>query len=86
MTTDPVLDYLRRSRELTVFCTQNGWIDNDELSYQVLERHADKALIAVEFTEVIMEGSGCVADRIACYGRLRLRLDDHGEVLGATPA
>ncbi|HQU16491.1 MAG: hypothetical protein B7Z66_02175 [Chromatiales bacterium 21-64-14] len=73
-------EYLATCRELAGFCTQNGWIDNDTLSVDVLER-SDRALVAaVTFDEVVMEGSGCVADRVSCYGRVRVLLDPSGDV------
>lgn len=86
MAKDPILAFLQRAPQLTAFCTQNGWIDNEGLRYEVLERQGRQLLIKVEFPEVIMEGSGCTAGRIGCYGRLRLTLDESGRVGGATPA
>lgn len=72
--------YLKSSRELTQLCTQNGWIDNETLSYELIEQGHHQAVINVTFDEVLMEGSGCVAGRVPCYGKLRLTLDDNGEV------
>jgi hypothetical protein len=77
---DNVVKFLRRSRKLSKFCTQNGWIDDDSVEYEVLEDRSDWSLIGVRFTEIVMEGSGCVADRVSCYGRLRLRFDNNGYV------
>ena len=78
-----IVEFLRHSRELGNFCTQNGWIDDDSVEYEVLEDWSDWSdwsLIGVRFTEIVMEGSGCVADRVSCYGRLRLRFDNNGYV------
>ena len=72
MSSDPLLQALTVAPELASLCTQNGWIDNDTLSYEIIEEEADRWLLAVQFEEIIMEGSGCVAGRIPCYGRVRL--------------
>lgn len=72
--------YLRSCRELARLCTQNGWIDNDTLRYEILERSGGQVTAAVYFEEIVMEGSGCVADRVQCYGRVRIGLDGHGQV------
>jgi hypothetical protein len=37
-------------------------------------------LLAVTFEEVIMEGAGCIAGRVPCYGRVRVRLDARGRI------
>lgn len=77
-----VRQYLRDCRELSQLCSQNGWIDNDTLTVEILERQSDQLLAAVQFDEVIMEGSGCVAGRVPCFGRVHVRLDPAGNVLG----
>jgi hypothetical protein len=69
---DPVLDLLRRAPQLAGLCTQNGWIDNDTLVYEVLADQPGRLLLAVQFEEIVMEGAGCVADRKACYGRVEV--------------
>jgi hypothetical protein len=73
-------EYLKSSRELTQLCSQNGWIDNETLRYELTEQDHNHAVINVTFDEVVMEGSGCVADRVSCYGKMRLTLDDSGQV------
>ncbi len=75
-------DYLRECRELAGLCTQNGWIDNDTLRIEIVDHSTAEITLNVQFEEIIMEGAGCVADRIPCYGKLRLRLDNNGEVEG----
>ena len=77
-----ITQLLETSRELAAFCTQNGWIINDSIEYEILERHADHLLIYVTFLESIMEGSGCQCDQKPCYGRLRLILNTQGEISG----
>jgi hypothetical protein len=81
-----ITQLLETSNELSVFCTQNGWIINDSIDYEILERHSDHLLIYVTFLESIMEGSGCQCDQKACYGRLRLNLDAQGNIIGVEPA
>ncbi len=72
MSRDPLLRVLKEAPELVSLCTQNGWIDNDTLSYQIIEQETDCWLLAVQFEEIIMEGSGCVAGKKPCYGRVRV--------------
>ena len=77
-----ITQLLETSRELSAFCTQNGWIISDSIEYEILERHADHLLIYVTFLESIMEGSGCQCDQKSCYGRLRLNLNAQGAING----
>lgn len=75
-----IRDYLARCRELADLCEQNGWIDNDSLQIE-WEASADtEARVSVHFTEVIMEGAGCVADRRERFGKLVLAFTPDGEV------
>jgi hypothetical protein len=80
---DPILSYLQKSKELPVFCSQNGWIINESIFYEVLQSNQNSVLIYTTFLESIMEGSGCQCDQKSCYGRMQLTLDDAGEVLSA---
>ena len=79
---DRLRAYLASCREIATLCTQNGWVDNDTLAVEVLDAAADEVLAAVTFEEVIMEGAGCIAGRVPCYGRVRARLGPGGEVRG----
>lgn len=81
-----VAAFLARCRELSVFCSQNGWIDDQSIDFEVQRRNGDEALVAVKFTEVIMKGAGCEARRMPCFARLRLRFDERGGVVAAEPA
>jgi hypothetical protein len=72
--------YLLSCRELNALCTQNGWIDNESLRVDVLEQAGRIVLAAVTFEEILMEGAGCVAGRVSCYGRVRARLGPNGDV------
>ncbi len=49
-------EYLKHCRELTVFCRQNGWIDNNSLRSEILTENLHETLLAVHFDEVVMEG------------------------------
>lgn len=75
-------EYLKHCRELTVFCSQNGWIDNNSLRSEILTENLHETLLAVYFDEVVMEGSGCIAATKPCYGRVRVQTDVSGEVIG----
>ncbi|MGD2074784.1 MAG: hypothetical protein PVI91_10170 [Gammaproteobacteria bacterium] len=72
--------YLMSCRELEAFCSHNGWIDNRSLYYEILEQ-SDRHIIAlVQFDEILVQGTGSVAARLPCQGRLRLTLDRYGQV------
>lgn len=68
---------------LASLCTQNGWPDNDSLRVDVLEQTASTVVCAVSFDEILVEGAGCVAGRVACWGRFRLDIDSAGRVVRA---
>ncbi len=72
--------YLLSCRELTAFCSQNGWIDNQSMNYEIIEQNDHHVIAFVQFEEILMEGSGCIAGRIPCQGHLRLTLDRYGQV------
>jgi len=78
-----IFEYLRSCRKLVRFCSQNGWIDNETLRFDILELEDGAVIAAIEFEEIVMEGSGCVAAKVSCYGRMRIYLDDDGEVQGS---
>lgn len=73
--------FLFSCRELNAFCTQNGWIDNESLTFEIAEQTTDYSVVSVKFIEVIMEGAGCIADRISCFGRLKLFFDTNGQII-----
>lgn len=80
---DPIMAYLQNCRELSAFCSQNGWIINESIVYEILRREGNNVLIYTTFLESIMEGSGCQCDQKSCYGRLQLKLDDAGRVIAS---
>lgn len=75
--------YLLSCRELTAFCSQNGWIDKASLYYEVIEQNDQQIIALVQFDEVLMEASGSTVGRVPCQGRLRLSLDRYGQVIRA---
>ncbi len=75
--------YLMSCRELTAFCSQNGWIDTSSLYYEIIEQNDHHVIALVQFEEILMEGSSSLAGRVSCQGKLRLTLDHYGEVARA---
>lgn len=82
---EAISGYLSHCRELNRLCTQNGWIDSDSIRWEVVDGDLVGPVIAVQFTEIVMEGAGCVAARVPCYGRMRITLDRDGNVQRAEP-
>lgn len=80
-----LLAYLQQSPVLTAFCRQNGWIDNASLQYEIKQRDTKQLRVAVQFDEVIMEGAGCVAGTLPCFGELQIWLGADNEVVAAHP-
>lgn len=78
---DKIEEYLRHCRELSTFCYENGWIDNETLRWEVVNHTAEGLEVSVTFDEVTTQGGGCVARHIARFGRLRLELNSAGEVI-----
>ena len=72
--------YLLSCRELKAFCSQSGWIDNNSLRYEIIEQNDNYVIAFVQFEEILMGGSGGIAGRIPCQGRLCLTLDHYGQV------
>lgn len=73
-------DFFATTPRLAELCTQNGWPDPASLKVSVIENKPDEALCAVSFDEVVMEGSGCEAGRVPCWGKIRLRFTPEGNV------
>ena len=72
--------YLLSCRELKAFCSQNGWIDDSSLYYEIIQQNDHEVIAFVQFNEVLMQGAGNLAGLVPCQGRLRLILDRYGEV------
>jgi hypothetical protein len=75
--------YLKNCRELTRFCSRNGWIDHDSLRYTIIVESNEELVVDVEFDELLMEGSGSQHARISCFGQIHLYLDRLGRVVRA---
>lgn len=75
--------YFSSSADIARLCTQNGWPDPASMHIDLLQQTDTEIVCAVRFDEVIMEGSGCEAGRIACWGQFRLHLDPCGEITAA---
>ncbi len=80
---DPVTDWLAHTSLVSRFCTQNGWVDSDSLRYEIQQQDDRRLRINVRFTEIVMEGSGCVADRVECFGQIELEVDAGGAIVDA---
>lgn len=80
---DQVAHWLHHTPMVARFCTQNGWVDADTLRYEIRERSDERLRVNVHFTEIVMEGAGCVAARVECFGQIELELGPRGEILGA---
>lgn len=76
-------EWMRTNVLINRFCTQNGWIEDDSLNWEAGAEEHGWRRVNVHFTEIVMEGSGCVADRVSCFGQVDLRLDGQGRVLDA---
>lgn len=73
-------EYFAGTPRLAELCTQNGWPDPETLKVEVVGREGDRVLCSVSFEEVIMEGAGCVAGRIDCWGRYRVSEAPDGRI------
>ena len=83
MSVESIDRWMKTNTLISRFCSQNGWIDNDTLRYEVRGRDDRHLRVNVYFTEIVMEGSGCVADRVERFGQVELEIDDHGKVIDA---
>nr|VFJ86478.1 MAG: hypothetical protein BECKLFY1418B_GA0070995_100349 [Candidatus Kentron sp. LFY] len=75
-------EYLCTCRELSRLCSQNGWIDNETLKVDVLEKGQTSVIATVMFEEIIVEAAGCIGGRVPCQGRVRIFLDDNENAVG----
>jgi hypothetical protein len=78
-----IVEYFQQTPALARLCSQNGWPDPDSLQVEVLKEDAGRVFCNVTFDEILMEGAGCVAGRVSCWGRYRLCLDATGRVIDA---
>ncbi len=78
-----IVEFFQQTPALARLCSQNGWPDSDSLQVEILKEDAGTVFCNVTFDEILMEGAGCVAGRVSCWGRYRLRLDATGRVIDA---
>ncbi|MDA8420513.1 MAG: hypothetical protein M0039_04520 [Pseudomonadota bacterium] len=83
MDKDAIMRFFVQAADLTAVCTQNGWPDPDSLRVEILQQRAGELLCEVRFDEVVMEGSGCCAARVGCWGQYRVELDAAGRIARA---
>lgn len=75
--------YFGTTPVLAALCTQNGWPDEDTVKVEVLECTGDRVICTVAFEEIVMEGAGCIAGRVPCWGRFHVELDAKDQVIHA---
>lgn len=78
-----LMEFFQRTPRLAELCTQNGWPAPESLKLEIVRAQRDEVLCDVRFDEVVMEGSGCEAGRVPCWGQFRLRLDERGGITAA---
>jgi len=82
-------DYLRHRPELARLCRLNGWINNDSLHVEVVTESGEYTVANIEFEEIVMPAAGGVADRVPCYGKVRVHrkcgFPDGIEILAGLP-
>nr|VFK44290.1 MAG: hypothetical protein BECKTC1821D_GA0114238_102012 [Candidatus Kentron sp. TC] len=74
--------YLSECRELSRFCSQNGWIDNETIEIDILQKEGESVIATVMFQEIIVEAAGCIGGRVPCQGRVRIFLDENENATG----
>ena len=72
--------YLEKCRELVQFTHDNGWIDNDTLTFKILAQKDNQVSLEVSFEEIMLSSAGCCAIRERRWGQLRLNLDANGVI------
>ncbi|MHB1950403.1 MAG: hypothetical protein ACYCQK_02885 [Acidiferrobacteraceae bacterium] len=78
-----IVEYFQTSRELATLCQQNGWPDTETLEVRIGPEDGRGRVCSVSFEEILMEGSGCVAGRLARWGQFVVKLDADGNVRAA---
>jgi hypothetical protein len=51
------------------------------MHYAVAWQGDNEVLVDIEFDELLMEGTGYLAERVPCFGQMRLFLDRQGRVI-----
>jgi hypothetical protein len=73
--------YLKSCRELSRFCSQNGWIDGDSLRFTIIMEIGNEVIVDIEFEELLMVNSGDLVSRVTCRGQMHLFTDQYGHVI-----
>lgn len=76
-------NYLKSSHEISRFCSQNGWIDNESLRYVVIWETHNEVCVDIAFDELLLESGGNLPVKVSCRGQLRLSLDPRGRITRA---
>jgi hypothetical protein len=76
-------DFFQTTPRLAELCTQNGWPDPQSLQVDLLEQIPGEILCSVSFDEVVMEGAGCEAGRVPCWGRYRVKVNMQNKIIDA---
>lgn len=51
--------YLKSFREIAYLTTENGWVDNATLNFEILEQDEGRAVVELNFEEIVMSASSC---------------------------
>lgn len=78
-----IASYLQGCRELADLADRNGCWLADSIVFDILQTEARTVVIAVRFIEVMQDTPGSGVEQVDRYGRLKLELDEFGEILSA---
>ncbi|WP_419627154.1 hypothetical protein [Thiolapillus sp.] len=86
-----IAGYLQRCRELVELQGGEGCLQVDSITFDILEEKAREVIIAIRFIEVVADFIEVVADgpqsglgQVDRYRRLRLELNEFGEISSAS--
>jgi len=75
--------YLKSCRELSRFCSRNGWIDSDSVRFTILVEIGNELIVEIEFDELLISDSDNLVGRVTCRGQMHLFTDRYGHVIRA---
>jgi len=79
-----IAGYLQRCRELVELQGGQDCLQVDSITFDILEEKAREVIIAVRFIEVVADGPELGLGQVDRYGRLRLELNEFGEISSAS--
>ncbi|WP_457666298.1 hypothetical protein [Thiolapillus sp.] len=79
-----IAGYLQRCRELVELQGGDDYLQVDSITFDILEEKTREVIIAVRFIEVVADGPESALGQVDRYGRLRLELDEFGEISSAS--